>query len=89
LPLDRDWRFGGRLNSAGGLTNDDERAFSPVTLPHCVAKLSWQNWDPAAWQDIWIYRRHFTLPEELRHLRVFLQFDGVMVGTTPTINLRA
>jgi beta-galactosidase len=86
LPFDRDWRFGGRLNSAGGLTNDDERAFSPVTLPHCVAKLSWQNWDPAAWQDIWIYRRHFTLPEELRHLRVFLQFDGVMVGTTPTIN---
>ena len=33
-----------------------------------------------------IYRRHFSLPPELKHLRVFLKFDGVMVGATPTIN---
>ena len=32
------------------------------------------------------YRRHFTLPNELKRMRVFLHFDGVMVGAAPTIN---
>lgn len=86
LAFDRDWLFGERLNSFAGVSKSDDAGFAPVTLPHCVAKLSWQNWDPAAWQDVWIYRRHFTLPQELRPLRIFLQFDGVMVGAKPTIN---
>lgn len=33
-----------------------------------------------------MYRRHFKMPEECKGLRTFLHFDGVMVGTTPTIN---
>jgi beta-galactosidase len=86
IPLDRDWRFGGKFDPAASAAQFDDRAFSPVTLPHCVAKLSWQNWDPASWQDVWIYRRHFNLPADFKGLRVFLHFDGVMVGTTPTIN---
>lgn len=39
LPFNRDWLF------AGGVRAQPEQpAFSPVTLPHCVAKLSCQNW---------------------------------------------
>ena len=85
VPLNTGWLFRG---SAGGATIDrtSDAAFQQVTLPHCVARLSWQNWDPAAWQDVWLYRRHFTLPEGSEHLRVFLHFDGVMVGATSTIN---
>jgi len=86
LALDRDWLFGGRLDPSVRSVDLDERTFSPITLPHCVAKLSWENWDPAAWQGLWIYRRHFSLPPELKSLRVFLKFDGVMVGTAPMIN---
>ena len=86
MALDKDWLFRGRFNTTAGAGNENEAMFSRVTLPHCVAKLSWQNWDPAVWQDLWVYRRHFTLPEQLRRLRVFLHFDGVMVGATPTIN---
>lgn len=86
IHLDRDWRFGGKFDPATTAAQFDDRAFSAVTLPHCVAKLSWQNWDPASWQDIWIYRRHFTVPGDCKGLRVFLHFDGVMAGTTPTIN---
>jgi len=86
LAFDRDWLFGGRLNPSARIVDVDEHTFSSITLPHCVAKLSWENWDPAAWQDFWIYRRHFRLPHELKGLRVFLKFDGVMVGATPTIN---
>ena len=86
IPLDRGWLFGGKLDPAAIAPNFNDTAFAPITLPHCVAKLSWQNWDPKEWQDPWIYRRHFTLPEECKGLRVFLHFDGVMVGATPTIN---
>ena len=86
LPFDRDWQFGGRVNPSTGIANDEERKFVPVTLPHSVVRLSWQNWDPAAWEHGWIYRRRFTIPQEFKRSRVFLQFDGVMVGATPAIN---
>ncbi len=48
--------------------------------------LSWQNWDPSSWEDVWIYRKHFDLPAECKGRRVFVQFDGVMTGTTPVVN---
>ena len=56
--------------------------FSRVTLPHCVAKLSWQKWEPAFWQDVWIYRRHFQVPANYRRHRVFLDFTRVMTKAT-------
>ena len=85
LAFDQDWLFGGRLDrSAGG--DDHNRTFAHLTLPHCVAKLSWENWNPAAWEDVWLYRKRFTLPKHLKGSRVFIHFDGVMVGATPIIN---
>lgn len=84
--LDRDWLFGGKFNPAATQPAFDDAAFAKITLPHCVSKLSWHEWDPAVWQDVWIYRRHFQLPGECKGLRVLVEFDGVMVGTTPTIN---
>lgn len=86
IPLDQDWLFGGKLDPAALAPTFNDDAFARVSLPHSVARLSWQNWEPAAWQDIWIYRRLFTLPSECQRLRTFLHFDGVMVGATPTIN---
>ena len=86
MPLDGGWLFGGKFAEAATKPDFDDAAFSRITLPHCVARLSWQNWNPADWEDIWIYRRHFVLPRELKGLRWLLQFDGVMVGTSPVIN---
>lgn len=82
LAFNHGWLFGGKVNATANAAHQ----FVPVTLPHCVAPLSWDNWDPASWQDLWLYRRQFTLPREFSDLRVFLKFDGVMVGATPTIN---
>ncbi len=84
--LDRNWRFGGKFDGAGlGMTfNDDD--YAKIVLPHCVTSLSWQNWDPADWEKVWIYRRHFDLPPDALRGRIFLKFEGVMVGTTPVIN---
>ena len=86
MPLDGGWLFGGKFAEAATKPDFDDAAFSRITLPHCVARLSWQNWNPADWEDIWIYRRHFVLSRELKGLRWLLQFDGVMVGTSPVIN---
>jgi beta-galactosidase len=86
FPLDQNWLFGGK-QSADALKPDfADAAFSSVTLPHCVAKLSWQGWHPDQWEDIWIYRRHFSAPKEFENRRVFLDFDGVMNGVSPVIN---
>jgi beta-galactosidase len=60
-----------------------------VTVPHCGAKLSWQNWSPDAWADVWIYRRHFNLPFDLKGLRVFLDFEAVMTSAAPVLNGQA
>ncbi|MDE3068897.1 MAG: twin-arginine translocation signal domain-containing protein [Verrucomicrobiota bacterium] len=87
--LSRHWLFGGKFTAAAMESAFNDAAFSKVTLPHCVSKLSWRNWDPAMWEDLWIYRRHFLLPTETRNRRVFLQFEGVMVGATPAINGQA
>ena len=86
LNLDRDWLFGGKFTPEGIASQVNDAAFARVSIPHSVARLSWQNWDVAAWQDVWLYRRHFTLPPEWKGLRTFLHFDGVMVGATPAIN---
>jgi beta-galactosidase len=84
--LDEDWLFGGKLKQLAPGETPVEAAFSQVTLPHCVVPLSWQNWDAAAWEDVWLYRRCFSTPKEFTNQRVFLKFEGVMVTTDVSIN---
>lgn len=87
LPLIGDWRFGGRLSDRHATSPDfDDDTFTTVTLPHTVTPLSWRDWEPDAWQDVWIYRRHFDLPEEFTDRRVFLRFEGVLTAATPWLN---
>lgn len=84
--LNQNWLFGGKFNADALKPDFNDKNFSKITLPHSVSKLSWQNWNPAEWEDRWIYRRHFVLPQECKGMRTFLSFEGVMVGTTPVIN---
>jgi beta-galactosidase len=86
LALDGEWRFGGKFDPSATVPDFRDKSFAHVTIPHCVTRLSWQDWDPSSWENIWIYRRPFSLPREVEGLRVFLQFDGVMVNTTPALN---
>ncbi len=86
ISLDQDWRFCGK-SSPGALEPDfDDRSFPCVTLPHTVTSLSWQNWDPASWQDVWVYRRHFSVPPDLAGMRLLLRFDRVLAAATPVLN---
>jgi beta-galactosidase len=84
--LDQNWLFGGKLGANATTSEAPDAAFSRITLPHCVAKLSWHKWNPADWESVWMYRRHLTIPKELAGRRIFLKFDGAMVNTTPTFN---
>lgn len=86
LELNTDWLFGGKWTAAAMQPEFADGAFTRVTLPHCVVPLSWRNWDPAAWQDVWIYRRAFDLPREMRGLRLFLHFERVMEGARVSLN---
>ena len=86
VSLDRDWLFGGKGSAAALEPNFDDSKLPRVTLPHCSTSLSWQNWDPAAWEDVWIYRRHFAMPTDCKGSRCILHFDRVMAGAGPELN---
>jgi beta-galactosidase len=83
--FNRRWLFGGGYTSGAELPGYPETGYTEVTLPHTVATLSWRNWNPGTWQDIWIYRRHFDAAA-LRGERVFVEFDGVMTNAAVVLN---
>ena len=75
--MDQNWLFGGRWNGDSNFLQPgyDESAFEKVTLPHTVAKLSWQGWVPDDWAGLWVYRRHFAARDEFKNRRVFLRLS--------------
>ena len=77
--FNQDWLFGGPYVPGARDPDHDDGGFERVTLPHTVTELGWADWDPRAWQHVWIYRKHFeALPRSGR--RLFLDFDGVMTS---------
>jgi beta-galactosidase len=88
--LNANWLFGGQYMAGSESTLYDDSGFAPVTLPHTVTGLSWRNWDMDAWQQIWIYRRHFKggplVSPRPPGNRIFVDFDGVMVNAMVVIN---
>ena len=53
IPFGTGWLFGPAAADSG-LPGFDESGLQAVTLPHTVAPLSWQEWDPAAWEREWV-----------------------------------
>ena len=45
------WLFG-PATAGSSLPGFDDSALAPVTLPHTVAPVSWQNWDSSAWERL-------------------------------------
>ena len=84
------WRFGEvpeevpKADWAGA--GADEAGWAEVSLPHCVAPLSWRDWDPATWERTFCYRRHFAPPEAFAGLRAFVDIDGAMTKATVALN---
>jgi beta-galactosidase len=79
------WLFGGRYVPGSADPGFADSGFTQITLPHTVTPLSWADWDPASWEGVWIYRKHFAVQPAGRS-RVFADFDGVMADATVTLN---
>ena len=77
VALDTGWMFGPASGRAAPV---------PVTLPHTVTPLSWQNWKPASWERTWLYTNAFDAPAGSSGMRVFLDFAGAMTHSTVTLN---
>ena len=58
IPFGTGWLFGPAAEGSS-LPGFDDSSWAAVTLPHTVTPLSWQNWDPASWERVWVYRKHF------------------------------
>ncbi len=85
VPFGAGWRFGAYADGSEQPGFDDS-ALAPVTLPHTVAPLSWQDWDPAGWERTWIYRKRFDAPPGYDGQRAFLDFAAAMTHATVTLN---
>ena len=59
-PFGTGWRFGPPAGS--DRPEFDDSGFAEVTLPHTVVPLSWRDWDPSAWERVWMYRKRFDAP---------------------------
>jgi beta-galactosidase len=90
--LNTNWLFGGQYMAGAESSFYDDSEFALVTLPHTVTPLSWRNWNPSDWQQVWIYRRHFNggplVSSRRPGNRIIVEFDGVMVNATVVINDR-
>src|SRR6185312_14226464 len=88
--MNTNWLFGGRYTSGSETSSYDDSNFAPVTVPHTVVPLSWKDWNYLAWQQVWIYRRHFSgaglLDPHRPGNRILVDFDGVMVNATVSVN---
>ena len=81
------WLFGGRYLPGSADPGFDDSGFIQITLPHTVTPLSWGDWDQASWEGIWIYRKHFAVPQrQAGRSRVFADFDGVLADATVLLN---
>ena len=88
--LNSNWLFGGQYMAGSESSVYDDSNFVPVTVPHTVTPLSWRNWNDQAWQQLWIYRRHFRGSQLVNSRgpgnRIMVDFNGVMVNATVVIN---
>jgi beta-galactosidase len=79
------WLFGGPYVTGAEQPGYDDGRFDKITLPHTVTNLSWTGWDYAAWENLWIYRKHFD-GASVAGGRVLVAFDGVMTNATVVLN---
>ncbi|GAA5019835.1 glycoside hydrolase family 2 protein [Actinopolymorpha pittospori] len=99
ISLDTDWRFGGEVPLPGiedALDPDvlarlrseatKDADWTAVTVPHTVTPLSWKLWNPESWEKVWVYRRHFAVPEDFRGQRIFVDFGAAMTTAVVSLN---
>ena len=85
IPFNTGWLFG-PATSGSDQPGFDDSGLQAVTLPHTVTSLSWRQWDPATWEQVWVYRKHFDAPPDAGRMRVFADFAAAMTQSSLTLN---
>jgi beta-galactosidase len=85
LNFNQGWRFGGIYRAGSQDLGYNDASFARIVLPHTVTRLSWGDWNPLDWEQLWIYRKRFSAVG-LSDGRVFIDFDGVMTNATVYLN---
>jgi beta-galactosidase len=85
--FNRGWLFGGEYVAGAEQADYADGAFTPVTVPHTVAPLSWGSWDHTTWENVFIYRKHFS-GDGLAGPggRVLADFDGAACNASVHVN---
>jgi beta-galactosidase len=86
LPINRGWLFHPSVTEGDTEIGFNDKAFTPVVLPHANKLLPWHSFDDAEYEFLSTYRRHFRLPSAARGQRVFVDFEGAMTASTVWIN---
>ncbi len=85
MPFHTGWLFG-PASTGSTQPGFDDSGLETVTLPHNVTPLSWRNWDPHAWEQAWVYRKHFATPDRAGGMRVFLDVEAAITSSIPVLN---
>lgn len=86
LPINRNWRYNGRLPEGFEAPGFDDSGFEKVVIPHTNKRLPWHGFDDKSYEFVSAYRRHFRLPVETKGKHVFVDFQGAMTASTVWIN---
>src|SRR5579872_3330090 len=86
LPINRNWRYNGRLPEGFEAPGFDDSGFEKVVIPHTNKRLPWHGFDDKSYEFVSAYRRHFRLPVEAKGKHVFVDFQGAMTASTVWIN---
>jgi len=88
VPFHTGWLFG-LATADSAQPGFDDSGLQTVTLPHTVTPLSWRSWDPHAWEQSWVYRKHFAAPARAGGMRVFLDVEAAITSSTLVLNGQA
>ncbi len=86
INLDEQWRFIRQDVPDATLTNFDDTAWQPVTLPHTWNNLDGQTSGTPYYRGIGWYRRHLMVDAQYANKSLFLKFDGAATVAEVLVN---
>ena len=88
IPLNDGWLFSEKVETGSTDPKHKDSGYARVTIPHTNKLLPIGGFDEKEYCFVSIYRRHFTLPSDLKDHRIFIDFGGVMTAARVFINGR-
>lgn len=89
MPLWQNWQFADNFDERYLRMDYGAEHFTPIQLPHTVKEVPYNYFDEKTYQIQSCYRRPFSVPERLKGMRLFIDFEGVMCFAKVFVNGQA